>query len=126
MRRFALHRTLINGERHVFEGVEFTDGSVAVNWGDSQRPLIGTFPSAMSATAGKDVDLHWLDPEAQVHRLPDSDLAKFMWWSAHQMKRAYRDAAFCVARLFCRERGIDPDDAEREVVHGGWQPGVRD
>ena len=50
------------------------------------------------------------------------DLARKLWWTAHQMKRQYRGAGFCIARLFCTERGIDPDAAEYDVVHSGWEP----
>lgn len=55
-------------------------------------------------------------------QLSDYDLARLLWWTAHQMKRAYRDAGFSMANLFCRARGIDPDAAEYDVVHSGWTP----
>lgn len=54
--------------------------------------------------------------------LSDFDLARKLWWAAHQMKPRYRNAGFCIARLFCRERDIDPDAAEYDVVHSGWEP----
>lgn len=54
--------------------------------------------------------------------LSDADLGRKLWWAAHQMKRQYRDAGYMVARLYCRERGLDPDALEIEIILGGWTP----
>lgn len=124
MKRFTLHR--IGESEPGAYGVEFADGSVAVNWGGGQGelgPLIGTYLTVGEAVALHiDLEVRWLDQDAG-HRLTDHDLARFLWWAAHEMKRVYRTAGFCMARLFCNERGIDPDAAEQDVVHGGWRVG---
>lgn len=132
MRRFMLDRgtdvTGVSGTGVVCEGVEFEDGKVALRWivGEHRSTVVYDDIDAVLAIHGHDgaTRLVWLDqPITLKHRLTDSGLARFLWWTAHQMKFPYRDAGFCVARLFCSERGIDPDVAESDVVTGTWQPG---
>lgn len=57
-----------------------------------------------------------------TEQLSDLNLGRKLWWTAHQMKSEYRNSGFLMARLFCLERGLDPDGLEADVVHGGWGP----
>lgn len=46
----------------------------------------------------------------------DEDLARRLIQAALWMKRQYRDAGLCVARVFCDAKGIDADAIERELT----------
>lgn len=44
-----------------------------------------------------------------------------LYWSAFQMKRAYRRAGIWAADLYCREANLDSETLYRRVV-AGWSP----
>ena len=71
MRRFRLRRTVdvsgVSGTGIVAEGVEFTDGSVAMRW-PGESPSTAVWPSIEAVIAihghGGTTTVEWLDEEA--------------------------------------------------------------
>lgn len=52
----------------------------------------------------------------EIPVIDNVELATKLVWGAMQMKPAYVAAGLCIARVFCRERGIDPTLIERTVI----------